>query len=264
MPIYFRLDFMNPGKSFPKDTPLYRLKKRFSSLKPKVGVHLFQRIGTSASLMVVSYSLLLAGMGFFFWAFYLPREKELADITQEIVKLERAVNSLRTRASKERTARELIRRRTRELLALKKRSIIWTDKLKSLSRNLISGLWLDSFEVKEKVSRTAARKKKGGKSKKKQLFNKKKEKAPAPKTPAIPAMQVTISGATYASDSGKPLQLIASFMANLIEDPVWTANFDLRDWIINSKVVKTGDGKEKKKDVQKSTINFILELERKR
>jgi hypothetical protein len=225
---------------------------------------LITRVGTSITTLVISFSLLMFSGLSFYIAIYRPREQGLQEQADEIQQLENLVNSLTEKRQRDQTRRNKIKSRINQLNRFKRRTVSWTDKLRAINRNLVNGIWLESFEVKLKTHKPKPeleekkRKKRRKKTKSKEESEEVKKKPPS-------QLVVTIKGATYASFGKKPLKLIAKFMKDLMTDPVWEKNFDLTDWAITTYETTAESAEELGEDLQEDlkTVSFRLELEKK-
>ena len=250
----FRIDFLKPGKAVPSDNILFKLKKQLSKVQLKLGDRMISRVGTSITTLVISLSLLVAAIVFFYIAIYVPREKTLKGKADEIKRLQVTVNSMKKKRKEEKKQWDAIKTRINQLLVMRDKVVSWTDKLKAVNRNLVAGVWLENFEVKQKKAAAPAvtdKKRRG-----------KKRGGEAKKPASVPArVLVSIKGATYAFAEDKPLKLVAEFMTNLMNDPVWEKEFDLADWVINTSEVSPGKDEELIENLK--TVSFSMELERK-
>jgi len=257
----FRIDFLHPGRAFPKDTPIYRFKRKATSVFNKFWQKLVMDVASSITTLVIGAALILAGFAFFYKAVYLPRQEELERNAEEIERLEAVVQKMRKERQAREAKRRMIKERIEQLMSLRQDTITWADKLKAINRSLVRGIWLTSLEVREarpkKVEVTPKPGAKGqhkAKGKKKQA---RKEEKIASK-PTFRLIEVILQGATYADAEGKPLKLISKFMANLMDDPIWQKSFDLKDWVIN-----TEPGAQSEEG-EPGVITFKLVLERKK
>jgi biopolymer transport protein ExbB/TolQ len=257
----FRIDFLKPGRAFPKDTFIYRFKKKLQRIQAKASDQLIRRVGTSITTLVISFAILISSSAFFYLAVYRPRQKRLENQIQEIRQLESLVNSLKKKRKQEQARRDMIKARINQLMRIKNETVSWTDKLRAINRNLVKGIWLTSLEVKQMVLKPKQKAKDKIERRRRRRTKKEKEKKPKQRPPS--QIRVSISGATYAFLGSKPLKLIAKFMTDLMKDPVWEKDFDLTDWIITTSEVKAkGKGDEDLTGGLK-TVSFKLELERK-
>jgi hypothetical protein len=256
----FKIDFLRPGQAFPKDNVLYRLKKNVTRFHRKATDSLIMGVGTSTTTLVISFSVLVFAFIFFYMAVYLPGEKSLQNQTEEIQQLEILVKSLQKKRAQEQAKRNKIKKRIKQLMDLKNETVSWIDKLKAINRNLVEGIWLTSLEVKRKALKSKPK----PEEKKRRKRNKKKEPPKAAERVPTQTM-VSISGSTYAYPENKPLKLIADFMNNLMNDPVWEKQFDLTDWVINtSEIKRTSDEDSEDIEDDLKRVSFTLELERKK
>lgn len=262
----FRIDFLKPGRAFPKDNVLYRLKKRLAKTQTQLSDQLITRVGTSITTLVIGLSVLFSVIIFFYIAVYIPREKSIKNQAIEIKQLETKLRSMKERRKQEKAQWGEIKSRINQLLALKGKVVSWTDKLKAINRNLVKDIWLEQLEVKYKKAAVPKEDTKGKKRRRK----KKKKKEKAKQAVAAPTrISVVIKGGTYAFVEDKPLKLVAEFMTNLMNDPVWEKEFDLADWVINTSVPDVEKVSEAEVNINKElaeslkTVSFRLELERK-
>jgi len=261
----FRIDFLHPGRAFPKDTALFRFKKKASIFVSKFWQKLVMDVASSITTLVVGAALILAGFVFFYEAIYLPRQRDLERNAEEIKRLEAVVRKMRKEKQAREAKRRMIKERIEQLMNLRQETITWADKLRAINRSLVKGVWLTSLEVKggrppkPKVSEQKE-KKRHHKTKKKKVGKKEEQREQAVQGGGGGRLiGVVLRGATYADAEEKPLKLIAKFMENLMDDPVWQKSFDLKDWVINTEPV----GKNEEEG-RKGIITFRLELERKK
>ena len=261
---YFRIDFLRPGRAFPKDTPLSRLQLKATSTATKLGNKLLVDVGASFSALVIGASLLLISFVLFYTLIHLPREKTLQAKSQEIKKLEEQARVIREKQQQEEAKHKLIKDRIDQLMSIKLDSITWSDKLKAINRNLVNGVWLSSMEVSERLLKIDPQEEEKKKAAQNLMPTKKEEGAEPPKVIAS-QMLVTITGGTLDQKESKPLKLISKFMANMMRDPVWGKHFDFKDWTLRSvsREVKDAQDPEAGESQKVTEINFRLELERK-
>jgi hypothetical protein len=258
--LQFKIDFLKPGRAFPKDTALYRMRKKLRYFNTKAAEHLIMGVGTSVTALVISTSILVFASIFFYMAVYLPREKRLDEQYNEIKKLEITVNSIKSKRDQERAKRDLIKNRIQQLMSIKNVAVSWTDKLKAVNRNLVEGLWLNSLEVGRKIVKQQRAQPET------QTRRRGRNSPQQPEQEDISGQTlVTLNGATYAFSDNKPLKVISGFMENLMNDPVWEKQFDLTDWNISASEIKNAPDKDGERDSEEKleVVTFKLELERK-
>ena len=288
MALYFKINFLNPGHAFPKDNQVYRLKRRLFSTQKDLSKKLLQDIGTNITLLVIGSLLLIIGDIFFYVGVYVPRNKTLAQLAEEIKTLDREVSQYKQVRAQEEERRSLIRNRINQLTSLKQDVLPWTEKLKAINRNLVPGLWLTSLEVRNTSLNAPAKANpaEGGGGGEKPLSPPTGGSPQAVPSSVLSPMGVIIAGSTYNLPGTKPLKVISQFMASLMNDPIWEKQFDLKDWTVTSvmepiqeaeaeekaeeapvKGAAKGKKAEPEENKEKKTverINFVLELERKR
>jgi len=257
----FRIDFLNPGRAFPKDTPFSKIQAQFGSFFSHTGKKLAVDVGASFSALVIGVITLLIGFGVFQTMIYKPREQQLENASQQIKSLEEQARIIKEKQQQEESKHKLIKDRIDRLMGIKRETITWCDKLKAINRNLVSGVWLSSLEVVDRQLKIepAANKpapENGG-------------QAEAPKIIAS-QMIVVMRGGTRDQKEALPLKLISRFMANMMQDPIWGKHFDFKDWKLTSvnKVINVSVQDKSKSDTtsvmqQENEVDFELQLERK-
>jgi len=258
----FRIDFLNPGRAFPKDTPFSKIQAQFASFFSHTGKKLAIDVGASFSALVIGVSVLIVGFFVFQTMVYKPREKQLQDASQQIKSLEEQARIIREKQQQEESKHKLIKDRIDRLMGIKRETITWCDKLKAINRNLVSGVWLSSLEVTDRQLKIEP-----PGSKPNQPASDKP--AEAPKVIAS-QMIVVMKGGTRDQKEAKPLKLISRFMGNMMQDPIWGKHFDFKDWKLSSlsKVITVGGHDPDKPDQtpvmqQENEIAFELQMERK-
>ncbi len=270
--MHFRINFLKPGQAIPSYSPLYMLKKKFSSAQKTVANQLITSVGTSITGLALSFTLLIFSSVFFYFAVYTPRERSLVEQATEIKKLQALVAKMTKQRQEEQARRDMIKARINQLIRVKNKTTSWTDKLKAIKRNIVSGLWLTSLDVKMRKMKVQLSVDAEESKKKKKKRRRGKKNDMATKQITMPSqMRISLKGSTYSFLGPKPLKVIAKFMNDLVTDPVWEKHFDLSDWVITtSELDKDTVASLKDKYFNKELrevpkqISFTLELERKR
>ncbi len=198
---YFKIDFLKPGKDLAPVKGWVVVLGKLKVFYPRFAKHLYRKVSTSATMLTISFVLLLTGALIFRSQVYLSREQELLAKTKEITELQQQVGALKGKIKQQQALTRARKNRLEQLRELKKVSIGWRKKLVGVQRNIVDRLWLTSLQVKDEGKPT----------------------------------KVVFQGRSLSSRArGKPLRRIADFINNLVADPAWHKTFSLKDWHVNT------------------------------
>ncbi len=198
---YFKIDFLKPGKDLTPVKGWLVVAGKLRVFYLRFAKHFYRKVSTSATMLTISFVLLLTGALIFRSQVYLSREQELLAKAKEITQIQQQVSALKGKVKQQQALAQAKKNRLEQLRELKKVSIGWRKKLVGVQRNMVDRLWLTSLQVKDEGKPT----------------------------------RVVFQGKSLSSRArGKPLHRIADFINNLVVDPAWHKTFSLKDWHVNT------------------------------
>ncbi len=197
----FRIDFLKPGKNLVPVKGWLAAIRKLKAFYLRFAKQLYRKVSTSATMLTISFVLLLVGALIFRSQVYLSREQELRAKAQGITQLQQQVDALRGKIKQQQARAQARNSRLGQLRELKKINMRWRNRLLGVQRNMLDKLWLTSLQVKD----------------------------------GSDPVRVVFQGSSFSSSAqDKPLRLVADFINNLVADAAWHKTFSLKDWHVNT------------------------------